>query len=101
MGAASAPTRSPQVRGLRWAGLASATAVTAIIAFGLNDTADRGLSANVTLKEVDSGPERTAIVTATMRPRDAADGATWVRMTSWQGGGLVLDNMKEIRPGRL
>jgi hypothetical protein len=99
MGARLNADRVPQVRGLRWAGLAGAIAVAAMIAVGLQDTAQTGITAKVTLHDVNSGPQRTAIVTAKLQPPDAAKDATWLRVTSWQGGGLVLDNLKQIRPG--
>ena len=34
-----------------------------------------------------------------MIPPNAADGATWLTVTSWQGGGLTVNRLKEIRPG--
>lgn len=40
-----------------------------------------------------------AIVTVTLSPADAADDAHWFQATSWQGGGLVLEDMVEIEPG--
>ncbi len=90
----------PQVGGLRWAGLAGAVAMTALIAFGLHTPSEStGATAKVTLRDVVSGPERTAIVTARMIPADAADGATWLTATSWQGDGLTVNRLKEIRPG--
>jgi hypothetical protein len=89
----------PQVSGLRWGGLAGAVAMTAMIAVTLNTPADAGLTANVTLRDVDTGPERTAIVTARMIPASGVEGATWLTVTSWQGGGLITNRLKEIRPG--
>jgi len=90
----------PQAPGLRWAGLGGAAAVTAMIAFGLyTPTTPTQITAKVTLRDVVSGPERTAIVTAKLQPPDAGDGATWLLASGWQGGGLVVDRMKEIRSG--
>ncbi|MDX6681016.1 MAG: hypothetical protein QOG94_1055, partial [Solirubrobacteraceae bacterium] len=85
--------------GLRWAGLGGALAVAAMIAFGLYTPAQHGVSAKVTLTDVDGGPRRTAIVTARLDPPAAADDATWLTATAWQGGGLVVDRLREIRPG--
>lgn len=53
-------------------------------------------TADIELSEVDDG---RAIVTAEVSPADAADGARWFQASAWQGGGLVLADMKEIRPG--
>jgi hypothetical protein len=90
----------PQVSGLRWAGLAGAVAMTALVAFALHAPSEpTGAVAKVTLHDVVKGPERTAIVTARMIPADAADGATWLTATSWQGGGLTTNRLKEIGPG--
>jgi hypothetical protein len=89
----------PQVGGLRWAGLAGAVAMTAMIAVTLHTPSNTSASAKVTLHDVVSGPERTAIVTARMVPANAANGATWLTATSWQGGGLTVNRLKEIRPG--
>jgi hypothetical protein len=38
-------------------------------------------------------------VTVTLDPPDAADDARWFQASSWQGGGLVLAEMKKIAPG--
>jgi hypothetical protein len=84
---------------LRWAGLGGAIAVAAMIAFGLHTPSMSGVSAKVTLRDVNSGPERTAIVTARVIPANGADGATWLTATAWQGGGLIHNRMREIRPG--
>ncbi len=40
-----------------------------------------------------------AVVTVALTPADAADDAHWFQATSWQGGGLVLQDMVEIEPG--
>jgi hypothetical protein len=89
----------PQVSGLRWAGVAGAVAMTAMVAYGLHTPSQVGAVAKVTLHDVDKGAERTAIVTARMIPPSAADGATWLTATAWQGGGLTVDRLREIRPG--
>jgi hypothetical protein len=87
-----------QGAGLRWAGLAGAVATAALVAFGLYTPSQAGVSARVTLRDVDRGPQRTAIVTARITPAGGADGATWLTATAWQGGGLVANRMKQIGP---
>src|SRR5690606_23312224 len=47
---------------------------------------------------VDEIEAEGAIVTVTLTPADAADDAHWFQATSWQGGGLVLEDMVEIEP---
>ena len=32
-------------------------------------------------------------------PRDGADDADWLTATAWQGGGLVVDRLREVSPG--
>ncbi|HUR84426.1 MAG TPA: hypothetical protein VMY78_03710 [Solirubrobacteraceae bacterium] len=84
---------------LRWAALGAAVAVGAMLAFPLFTQTESGLSAKVALRDVDTGSQRTAIATVTMNPRDGADDNTWFTATAWQGGGLVVDHLREISPG--
>ncbi len=99
MGARLASDEIPNVRGLREVGLGGAVVVAGIIAFCLYTPSSSTATAKVTLRDVNSGPARTAIVTAQMNPPSAADGATTLTATAWQGGGLVVSHMKQIRPG--
>jgi hypothetical protein len=89
----------PQGGGIRWAGLAGGVAMAAMIGFALYTPAQSGVSAQVTLRDVTSGPQREAIVTAKLSPPSAAKDATWLTATAWQGDRVVLDRLKEIRPG--
>ena len=84
---------------LRWTALASALVVGALLTFPLFTQSTSKLSASVALRDVSSGPKRTAIATVTMHPSDAADGATWLTATAWQGGGLVVDQLRRVREG--
>jgi hypothetical protein len=68
------------------------------------DTDD--VTADITLEEVGTttfGVEQVeaegAIVTVELTPADAADDAHWFQTTSWQGGGLVVEEMVEIDRG--
>jgi hypothetical protein len=54
--------------------------------------ADVRLSA--TDERLGNAGEGFAFVTATLTPADAADDAYWFQATSWQGGGLVLAEMR-------
>jgi hypothetical protein len=72
--------------------------VMACFAFGLADRTPQGASAQVTLTEVKPPPEREVLATVRFSPSDVAEGASWVREISWQGGGLVgapLDRISE------
>jgi hypothetical protein len=84
---------------LRWTALASAVAVGAMLTFPLFTQSTTDLSARVALSEVSSGAQRTAMATVTMSPRDAAKDATWLTATAWQGGGLVVDHLRNVSPG--
>jgi hypothetical protein len=53
------------------------------------------VSAEVSLQPAGRG----AIVTARLHPANAADGALWFQTISWQGGGLVIADMRRIAGG--
>ncbi len=91
------PKRPPA---LRAAAVCSALALVALVAFGLRTSTDRGVSARVALRDVDGGPGRHVQATIALQPRDAAEGAEWFDLTAWQGGGLVVDRLKQTGPGR-
>jgi hypothetical protein len=99
IGARLASDRVPRTRPQRWAGATGAIAVAALVAFALQKPADTGVSATVALRDSGSGPERTADATVTLSPRDAAEDAEWLTALAWQGGGLTVDHLEEVRPG--
>jgi hypothetical protein len=99
IGARLGSERIAYSRPLRWAALTGAIAAFAMLAFPLLTQTTTGLSARVTLSDVTTGPNRTAMATVTMRPRDAAEHATWLTATAWQGGGLVVDHLRKVSPG--
>jgi hypothetical protein len=99
MGARLGADEIPNARGLREAGLLGAVAIAAFVFIGLQTPNQSGVSASVTLKDVDGGAQRTALVTAKLDPPNAADDATWLTATSWQGGGLVVDRLKKVADG--
>ncbi|HEX9966768.1 MAG TPA: hypothetical protein VGB06_02360, partial [Solirubrobacterales bacterium] len=85
--------------GLRISASLGALTVAAIVAFSLYAPADEGVSARVALAEVAGAPGEVR-ATADFRPTDAADGAEWLTVTAWQGGGLVVEPLERIAPGR-
>jgi hypothetical protein len=99
VGARLGSERIPYSRPLRWSALTAAVAVGAMLAFPLFTQAQTGLSARVVLSDVTAAPQRTAMATITLRPRDAAKNATWLTATAWQGGGLVVDQLHNVGPG--
>jgi hypothetical protein len=70
-----------------------------VIAWPLAKTEGPPATAAVQLRTLDRGPERTVEMTARLDPADAAEGADWVHVIAWQGGGLVLNRPEEIAPG--
>ena len=77
------PTRAGAVIG--------AAVIAAIVLFSLNKPALEDTTARVTL--ADAGPGEV-IPTVKFSPPGAADGAEFLNITAWQGGGLVLEELK-------
>jgi hypothetical protein len=60
--------------------------------------------ADITVEAVQRGAERWGNVTVTLDPPNAAKKANWFQVLAWQGrpsgdDGLVLANLREVRPG--
>jgi hypothetical protein len=55
--------------------------------------------ATVALQEVAPAPRREVLVTARLQPPDAARGARWFTVTSWQGGGAIVAPMQRVADG--
>jgi hypothetical protein len=93
---------TPAVPLPRHAGRAAAISfavILAAIAWTLPSTSGDRLAAAVTLQELTPAPHRTVQATVRLDPGDGADGALWFTQTSWQGGGLVVSELREIAPG--
>ncbi|MGN6557838.1 MAG: hypothetical protein ACTHLH_07470 [Solirubrobacterales bacterium] len=84
---------------LRRAAVCSAAVVAALVGYGLYVHAQPGVSAQVSLKNLSSGPDREVEAVVRMSPPDAATNANWFDVTAWQGGGLVVDPLKRIGDG--
>jgi hypothetical protein len=54
------------------------------------------VTADLTLEQAG---DQTVAVTVQLDPPNAADDARWFQATAWQGGNLVLSEMREIAPG--
>ncbi len=85
---------------LRVAATIGAVAVAAFVGVGLYKSTATGARAHVDLTEVHGGPARTVNATVTLDPPSAASGAEWLTATAWQGGGLVVDRLQNVGPGR-
>src|SRR3954464_9311807 len=102
IGAALASDAKPFPRtGLKPALAVAFVALFALVGYGLhvNNTSAEGQSAHFQLRNVDGGPGRYVEGRVTLDPRTAADGAKWVSVTAWQGGGLVVNRLKKISEG--
>jgi hypothetical protein len=85
---------------LRQAALAGAATLAVLVAFGLYTSPDSNVSARVALQELPGGDSRQVAVTVALEPPDAAANAEWFDVTAWQGGGLVVDPLRKVGPGR-
>jgi len=81
----------PRVRATRNGALVGAAIVAAIVGFSAFKPAAEGVSAQVSLER--SGTDEV-IPTVRMSPADAADGAEFMNITAWQGGGLVIEELE-------
>jgi hypothetical protein len=75
-------------------------AIFAMVGYGLNVNNDaKGATAAFKLRDVDGGSGRYVQARVTLDPRTAAEGSRWVSVTAWQGGGLVVNRLKELGKG--
>jgi hypothetical protein len=84
----------------RTAAIASFVVIAALTAYGLSTTRPTGQSATVALHD-DGGDaaHRHVTGTVTLNPRQTADDASWVTVTSWQSGGMKVDRLKRVAEG--
>src|SRR3954470_10242766 len=102
IGAALASDAKPFPRtGVKPALAVAFVALFALVGYGLhvNNTSAEGQSAHFQLHNVDGGPGRYVEGRVTLDPRTASDGAKWVSVTAWQGGGLVVNRLKKLGEG--
>ena len=85
-GRALLPEDAPRQRSPRLLVPVAWAAAFATLALALPMGAHSDYKATVTLKNVDSGPQRSVLATVKLDPPQAADNATWFNITSWQGG---------------
>jgi hypothetical protein len=81
----------PRLRATRHGAVAGAVAIFAIVGFALAKPAQEGVTAQVTL--ADAGPGQ-AVPTVRISPPGAAEGAEFINVTAWQGGGLVVEPLE-------
>ena len=89
----------PQLRAARVAFGLSMVAIIGVMATFLVTSEPDGYRATVTLTDQQPAPNREVTAQVKITPADAADDANWVQMTSWQGGGRVIDRLERTGPG--
>jgi hypothetical protein len=84
----------------RAAAVGAFVTIAALTAYGLSTTQPTGQSATVALQD-DGGDaaHRHVVGTVTLNPRDTADDASWVTVTSWQSGGMKVDRLQRVAEG--
>jgi hypothetical protein len=83
----------------RWAPAAGAAVALGLFAWALPMNGGPGVKAAVTLTEVTPAPNRTVNADVKLDPPDAAEDAEWLNATAWQGGGSVVEELREVGPG--
>jgi hypothetical protein len=92
--------RLPSQTVARTAVVASFVAIASLTAYGLSTTAPAGQTATVRLTDDGGGAgSRHVVGTVTLNPRDTADKAAWVTVTSWQNGGMKVDRLEKVAEG--
>jgi hypothetical protein len=87
-------------RGVKPALALAFVAIFAMVGYGLNVNNDSGgAKAAFQLRNVDGGPGRYVEARVTLDPRTAAEDSKWVSITSWQGGPLIVNRLKEVGEG--
>jgi hypothetical protein len=84
----------------RTAAIGAFVAIAALTAYGLATVPPSGQAATVALKDAGGDQAHRHVVgTVRLTPRDAADDAAWVTVTSWQDGGMKVDRLQRIGAG--
>ncbi|MCW2678687.1 MAG: conserved rane protein of unknown function [Frankiales bacterium] len=76
--------------------VASLLVLTASVGNGLYATVPEGAEATVALTPAGEGMANAEV---TLDPASVADDPSWVQLTAWQGGGLVVDRLERTGPG--
>jgi len=83
----------------RRAALVGGLALIAVIGWALPMSETGPERAQVALKDIDSGPERTVSATIRLDPRDSVDDPEFMNVTGWQGGASVVDPLERVGHG--
>ena len=83
----------------RRAAFVAGVVLMAVIGWALPLSDSGAERAQVALKEIQSGRERTVAATVRLDPRGSADSPEFMNITAWQGGGRVLDPLERVGRG--
>jgi hypothetical protein len=83
----------------RRAALACGLALMAVIGWALPMSTSGPERAQVTLRDIDGGKQRTVAATMRLEPRDSVKDPEFMNVTGWQGGGSVVDPLERVGPG--
>jgi hypothetical protein len=78
---------------------AALIAILAVFADGLWTTTPNDVRAHVRLHQLDATSGREVAATVRIDPADAASDPAWLNATAWQGGGLVVDQLRSVGDG--
>jgi hypothetical protein len=93
------PAERPQL-GPAWLAAAAGVVVLFCLGFPLPMNNGSPASATFALRDVKPPPDRQVAATVTVHPQNTAAHAEWMTVTAWQGGGLVVNRLRQVAPGR-
>src|SRR5687767_5940399 len=83
----------------RRAALVAGLVLIAVIGWALPMSDSGPERAQVALRDIDRGEQRTVAATIRLEPRDSVDDPEFMNVTAWQGGGSVVDPLEKVAPG--
>jgi len=87
------------VSGDRRAALVCGLVLIAVIGWALPMSDSGPERAQVALRDIDRGEQRTVAATIRLEPRDSVHDPEFMNVTGWQGGGSVVDPLERVGPG--
>ena len=83
----------------RRAALVGGLVLMAVIGWALPMSENGPERAQVALRDIDRGEQRTVAATIRLDPRDSVKDPEFMNVTAWQGGGSVVDPLEKVGPG--
>ena len=85
--------------GDRRAALVGGLVLMAVVGWALPMSDGGPERAQVALRDIDRGEQRTVSATIRLEPRDSVKDPEYMNVTGWQGGGSVIDPLEKVGPG--